>query len=80
MVWTSALSPIIVQVKALGLKCVESHMRKGEWEEYMRVTVLECVLLVTACPDGKFAVGTKVVATFYARRDGLRPFASFSIH
>lgn len=51
-----------VQVKALGLNHAESHMRKGEWDEYMPVTGLECVGLVTACPGGEFAVGTKVAA------------------
>ena len=52
----------IVQVKALGLNHAESHMRKGEWDEYMPVTGLEYVGLVTACPGGEFAVGTKVAA------------------
>ena len=51
-----------VQVKSLGLNHAESHMRKGEWDEYMPVTGLECVGLVTACPGGEFAVGTKVAA------------------
>ncbi len=51
-----------VQVKALGLNHAESHMRKGEWDEYMPVTGLECVGIVTACPGGEFAVGTKVAA------------------
>ena len=46
-----------VQVKALGLNHAESQMRKGEWDEYMPVTSLECVGLVTACPGGEFAVG-----------------------
>lgn len=51
-----------VQVKALGLNHAESHMRKGEWDEYMPVTGLEGVGLVTACPGGEFSVGTKVAA------------------
>ena len=51
-----------VQVKAIGLNHAESHMRKGEWDEYMPVTGLECVGLVTACPGGEFAIGTKVTA------------------
>ncbi len=51
-----------VQVKALGLNHAESHMRKGEWDEYMPVTGVECVGIVTACPGGEFAVGTKVAA------------------
>ena len=51
-----------VQVKALGLNHAESHMRKGEWDEYMPVTGLEGVGLVTACPGGEFAIGTKVAA------------------
>lgn len=45
----------IVQVKGLGLNHAESHMRKGEWPEYVPVTGLECVGSVTACPGGEFA-------------------------
>lgn len=52
----------IVQVKALGLNHAESHMRRGEWPEYMPVTGLEFVDSVTACPGGEFAVETKVAA------------------
>ena len=51
-----------VQVKALGLNHAESHMRKGEWDESMPVSGIECVGLVTACPGGEFTVGTKVAA------------------
>ena len=59
MVWTLVLFSTIVQVNALDLNDAESHMRKVEWDAF---TGLEYVILVTACPGGKFAVSTKFSA------------------
>ena len=54
---------VTIQVKAFGLNHAEAHMRKGEWDEWQPITGIECVGLVTACPDGQFAIGSKVGAT-----------------
>jgi NADPH:quinone reductase len=53
---------VTIQVKAFGLNHAETHMRKGEWDEWNPITGLECVGIVAACPDGQFAVGSKVAA------------------
>jgi NADPH:quinone reductase len=53
---------VTIQVKAFGLNHAEMHMRKGEWDEWMPITGIECVGVVSACPDGQFAVGSKVAA------------------
>jgi NADPH:quinone reductase-like Zn-dependent oxidoreductase len=37
-------------------------MREGNWAEIADVSGIECVGVVTACPGGEFAVGTKVAA------------------
>ena len=60
MIWTVALFSTIVQVKALGLNGVESHMRRVEWAAFS--LVWNVVILVTAYPDGKFTIGTKAAA------------------
>jgi NADPH:quinone reductase len=49
-----------IQVKAFGLNHAELHMRKGEWAEWMPISGIECVGIVSACPGGEFTVGTKV--------------------
>jgi NADPH2:quinone reductase len=49
-----------IQVKAFGLNHAELHMRKGEWAEWMPISGIECVGVVSACPGGEFAVGAKV--------------------
>src|SRR5271155_1307737 len=49
-----------IQVKAFGLNHAELHMRKGEWAEWMPVSGIECVGIVSACPGGEFTVGAKV--------------------
>jgi NADPH2:quinone reductase len=54
---------VIIEVKAFGINHAETHMRKGEWAEAAKVSGIECVGLVKACPDGQFAVGTKVAAS-----------------
>src|SRR2546430_15621376 len=53
---------VVIEVKAFGINHAETHMRKGEWPEAAMVSGIECVGLVKACPDGQFAIGTKVAA------------------
>src|SRR6266853_1655148 len=53
---------VLIEVKAFGINHAETHMRKGEWAEAATVSGIECVGLVTACPDGQFTVGEKVAA------------------
>jgi len=53
---------VLIQVKAFGINHAETHMRKGEWAEAAKVSGIECVGLVKACPGGEFAEGTKVAA------------------
>ncbi|CAF9935047.1 MAG: hypothetical protein ALECFALPRED_006224 [Alectoria fallacina] len=60
--WEPKVGHATIQVKALGLNHAKSEMRKGEWPEYMLVIGLNCVGIVTVCPGGEFAVGTRVAA------------------
>jgi len=53
---------VVIEVKAFGLNHAEMHMRRGEWAEAARVSGIECVGLVKACPGGEFSVGAKVAA------------------
>ena len=53
---------VVIQVKAFGINHAETYMRKGDWGDVAKVSGIECVGLVTACPDGRFAVGQKVAA------------------
>src|SRR5437660_248868 len=53
---------VVIEVKAFGINHAETHMRKGEWAEAAKISGIECVGLVRACPDGQFAVGEKVAA------------------
>ena len=53
---------VVIEVKAFGVNHAETHMRKGEWAEAAKVSGIECVGIVKACPDGQFAAGTKVAA------------------
>lgn len=53
---------VVIEVKAFGINHAETHMRKGEWAEAAKVSGIECVGLVNACPDGQFAAGQKVAA------------------
>jgi NADPH2:quinone reductase len=53
---------VVIEVKAFGINHAETHMRKGEWAEAAKVSGIECVGVVKACPDGEFAVGEKVAA------------------
>lgn len=53
---------VVIEVKAFGVNHAETYMRKGEWGEVAKVSGIECVGVVKACPDGRFSVGQKVVA------------------
>ncbi|WP_203974547.1 zinc-binding alcohol dehydrogenase family protein [Planotetraspora silvatica] len=53
---------VVIEVKAFGLNHAEMHMRRGEWAEAAKVSGIECVGLVKACPGGEFPVGAKVAA------------------
>jgi NADPH:quinone reductase len=53
---------VVMEVKAFGLNHAETYMRKREWAEAAKVSGIECVGVVKACPDGQFAVGTRVAA------------------
>lgn len=53
---------VTIQVKAFGLNHAEHHMRAGEWDVYNRISGLEAVGIVTACPGGELNVGDKVIA------------------
>ncbi|MGV9855414.1 zinc-binding alcohol dehydrogenase family protein [Streptomyces sp. NPDC003442] len=53
---------VVIDIKAFGLNHAEMHMRRGEWAEAAKVSGIECVGLVKACPGGEFPVGTKVAA------------------
>jgi NADPH:quinone reductase-like Zn-dependent oxidoreductase len=52
---------VLIRVKAFGLNHAESHMRKGEWDEWNPISGIECAGIVEACPGGEFAVGSTVV-------------------
>jgi NADPH:quinone reductase-like Zn-dependent oxidoreductase len=53
---------VVIEVKAFGVNHAETHMRRGEWAEAAKVSGIECVGLVAACPDEQLPVGTKVTA------------------
>ncbi|WP_413103946.1 zinc-binding alcohol dehydrogenase family protein [Streptomyces sp. Inha503] len=53
---------VVIDIRAFGLNHAEMHMRRGEWAEAAKVSGIECVGLVRACPGGEFPVGTKVAA------------------
>lgn len=48
---------VIIEVKAFGINHAGMHMRKGEWAEATEISGLECVGLITSCPDGQFTGG-----------------------
>jgi NADPH:quinone reductase len=52
----------VIEVKAFGLNHAETYMRKGEWGEVAKVSGIECVGVVKACPSGEFTAGQKVAA------------------
>jgi len=53
---------VVIAVKAFGINHAETHMRKGEWAEAAKVSGIECVGVVKACPGGEFNAGQKVAA------------------
>jgi NADPH:quinone reductase len=53
---------VVIEVKAFGLNHAETYMRKGEWGDVVSVSGIECVGVVKADADGKFAPGEKVAA------------------
>jgi NADPH:quinone reductase-like Zn-dependent oxidoreductase len=53
---------VVIEIKAFGLNHAELHMRRGEWAEAAKVSGIECVGLVKACPGGEFPIGAKVAA------------------
>jgi NADPH:quinone reductase-like Zn-dependent oxidoreductase len=55
------LGEVLIHVQAFGLNHAESHMRKGEWDEWNPITGLECVGVVDACPGGELPIGAKVI-------------------
>ncbi|KAL1863786.1 hypothetical protein Plec18170_000625 [Paecilomyces lecythidis] len=57
----AAPGEVLIHVKAFGLNHAEMHMRKGEWDEWNRITGLECVGVVESCPSGDIPVGAKVI-------------------
>ena len=53
---------VVIAVKAFGINHAETHMRKGEWAEAAKVSGIECVGVVKACPGGEFNARQKVAA------------------
>ncbi|MEV4469455.1 zinc-binding alcohol dehydrogenase family protein [Nonomuraea sp. NPDC049504] len=53
---------VVIEIKGFGVNHAEMHMRRGEWAEAAKVSGIECVGLVKACPGGEFPVGAKVAA------------------
>ncbi len=53
---------VVIEIKAFGINHAEMHMRRGEWAEAAKVSGIECVGLVKACPCGEFPIGAKVAA------------------
>jgi NADPH:quinone reductase len=53
---------VIIEVKAFGLNHAEIYFRKGAWGDVAEISGIECVGLVKADPDGRFAPGQKVLA------------------
>ncbi|KAJ5360689.1 hypothetical protein N7517_009880 [Penicillium concentricum] len=52
----------IIKIKAFGINHAEMHMRKGEWAEWMPISGIECVGIVSSCPGGEFKEGTPVAS------------------
>jgi NADPH:quinone reductase len=53
---------VLIEVKAFGVNHAEMHMREGKWPEATEISGIECVGLVKADPELRFAPGQKVVA------------------
>jgi NADPH:quinone reductase-like Zn-dependent oxidoreductase len=53
---------VVIEVKAFGLNHAEIYFRKGAWGDVAEISGIECVGLVRADPEGRFAPGQKVMA------------------
>jgi NADPH:quinone reductase-like Zn-dependent oxidoreductase len=53
---------VVIAVKAFGLNHAEIYFRQGLWGEVAEISGIECVGVVAADPDGRFATGQKVMA------------------
>jgi NADPH2:quinone reductase len=53
---------VVIEVKAFGLNHAEIYFRKGAWGDVAEISGIECVGVVRADPDGRFAPGQKVLA------------------
>jgi NADPH:quinone reductase len=53
---------VVIEVKAFGLNHAEIYFRKGAWGDVAEISGIECVGLVKADADGRFAPGQKVMA------------------
>src|SRR5215467_1059443 len=53
---------VVIEIKAFGINHAEMHMRRGEWADAAKVSGIECVGRVRACPGGEFPIGAKVAA------------------
>src|SRR5437588_6199096 len=53
---------VTIDVKAFGLNHAEVYFRKGVWGDVAEITGIECVGVVRADPDRRFAPGQKVMA------------------
>lgn len=53
---------VVIEVKAFGLNHAETYMRKGEWGDVVAVSGIECVGVIKADLDGRFAAGQTVAA------------------
>jgi NADPH:quinone reductase-like Zn-dependent oxidoreductase len=53
---------VVIEVKAFGLNHAEIYFRKGAWGDVAEISGIECVGVVKADPDRRFAVGQKVMA------------------
>jgi NADPH2:quinone reductase len=53
---------VIIEVKAFGLNHAEIYFRNGAWGDVAEISGIECVGVVRADPDRRFAPGQKVMA------------------
>ena len=51
---TPEAGEVVIKIKAFGINHAEMHMRRGEWAEAAKVSGIECVGIVDACPGGEF--------------------------
>jgi NADPH:quinone reductase-like Zn-dependent oxidoreductase len=51
---------VLIEVKAFGVNHAETHMRRGEWAEWVPISGIECVGVVRADPSGRLRPGQTV--------------------